>query len=119
MDPYLVDAVRAAHAKVETLKRTNADLERDLRFEVGCVYSLRQLLGHSTYLRVTPCDRLKPRPYGGQETTDKDELSLICTNLRERIQKAQEQGRSLSTKLKDVRQERLLLENTYYATPQS
>ena len=111
----MIVALTASHDKLTALKKHNAELELDIRFESGCISSLKRLLGHSTLLCAKPLDRIKNHSTPLQNDIEcKDMTMRLCITVHLRIHKEKEIYNSLNKKLKDLRSEREVLEHKYY-----
>jgi hypothetical protein len=118
MNVGMAEELASLHAKLTLQKAHTVKLRETMRFESGCVYSLKRLLGVNTQLHLMVWDRLlkAPRDYvplSGAAT--KDLVDEMCTSTHGRIQKELAETMQLESRIRALRQERALLEARYCA----
>lgn len=113
MDATVMSALEASHCRLAAVNAAVEGLLLEQRFEQGCIYALKQLLGHSTLLHVKPCDRIKVRAPPSLSAPPKGGPTSLFTTTHARVQAATDKYTRLLDRLKEHRGERELLELEY------
>ena len=115
MDTCMMVAIEDLHVKLTEMKAFNIRTEYAIRFEKGCIHSLKSLLGYSTLLYASPYDRIRKRVNNGVNIPlPKDISTTLCVELHTRLQNETSTRADLTDKLKELLKERELLEYEYY-----
>lgn len=115
MDTCMLVAIEDLHVKLTDVKASTVHLDDAIRFEKGCIHSLKKMLGYSTLLYANPPGRIRRIKKVVVDTPEsKDMCTSLCIELHARLQAETEHRTLVSNTLKELISERELLESEYY-----